>query len=56
MKKEKQEKTRIDIRLSVQDKARIQILANQYAGGNISAWLVYGGINAPRRYLKKKPA
>lgn len=56
MKTEKQKKARIDLRLSVQEKARIQILADQYAHGNISAWLVYGGINAPRRYLKKKPA
>lgn len=33
------------------EKNHLQMLANTYAGGNLTAWLVYGGMNAPRKYL-----
>lgn len=30
---------------------RIIWLANQYAGGNVSRWLVYAALNVERKYL-----
>lgn len=31
---------------------RAQIIANEYAGGNLGAWIRYAMLEAPRRYLK----
>lgn len=47
------------IRLTRGDKSRLKWLAKQYANGNLTQWLVYAGLNAPRKMLppaKKKPA
>jgi hypothetical protein len=45
---------KFQLRLTEKDLNRIRILAREYAGGNVSAWLVHGGLNAPRQYLVKK--
>jgi hypothetical protein len=41
-----------DFRVSEFEWNRIGILANEYAAGNRSRWLVYAALNAPRKYLK----
>jgi hypothetical protein len=33
---------------------KIQLLADMYAGGNVSEWIRYAALNAPRKILKKK--
>lgn len=47
-------KTRIDFRLEKSVKNKIQMLANLYAGGNISKWLTHGGLNAPRMFIEDR--
>lgn len=42
---------KIQFRLTEPVYNRIRGLANLYADGNVSAWLVHGGLNAPRRFL-----
>jgi len=52
MKKQQEKKTEIiRMRVSRGTKNRILWLANQYAGGNVSKWLEYAGINCVRKYL-----
>jgi hypothetical protein len=41
----------IKFRASDKERNRIRFLAEQYAGGNSSMWLVYAALNAPRRFL-----
>lgn len=43
----------VNIRFSEYEKNKIQMLANVYANGNLSKWLTYAGLNAPRKYLTK---
>jgi hypothetical protein len=31
---------------------RIRFLANEYANGNVSRWLIHGALTAERSYLK----
>jgi hypothetical protein len=50
----KAKSTQIQIRTTEFEKNRIKILADKYAGGNISAWILYGALNAPRKFLKKE--
>lgn len=45
---------RIEIRVTEKEKNRIIFLSKQYAGGNLTIWLVHGALNAPRQYLVKK--
>lgn len=57
MKKDRQKKERrVELRLSVHDDARIRKLAELYAGGNISKWITYAALNAPRKIISKKSA
>lgn len=39
-------------RVTEKEKNRIQMLADLYAAGNVTAWLVHGALNAPRKQLK----
>lgn len=41
----------VKLRLSKKVLHRLQFLAKTYAGGNLSLWLRYAGLEAPRRYL-----
>lgn len=41
----------IRIRVTEKEKHRIKILADLYAGGNVTAWLIHGALNAPRKKL-----
>lgn len=50
----KAKSTQIQIRTTEFEKNRIKLLADKYAGGNISAWVIHGAMNAPRRFLKRK--
>lgn len=42
---------KIELRCSDYEKIRIKWLADKYAGGNISLWLIYAAINAPRKKI-----
>ena len=42
------------VRVRPSEKALIKALAANYAGGNISQWVVYASLNAPRQYLVTK--
>lgn len=54
MKKSKPKLTEIvKVRVSTQEKNRLRWLADHYAGGNLSLWLVYAGLSAERKYLKE---
>lgn len=44
----------IKVRVSQQEKAMIKFLADQFAGGNVSLWVVYCALNAPRELLTSK--
>ena len=44
--------TKIQIRVSEFTRNRLQVLAKRYAGGNMSAWVEHGIMNAPREYIK----
>lgn len=44
--------TQLQIRLTHQEKNRIKALASIYAGGNMSLWMIYGALSAPRVFLK----
>ena len=46
---------RINIRVSEHDKNRLQWLADKYADGNLTKFLVYSALNAPRRKIGKGP-
>ena len=42
----------IHIRVSTFEKNRIKWLADKYADGNISLWMVYASLNLNREYIK----
>lgn len=42
---------KIEIRVSQIEKERIRFLADQFAGGNMSLWIVYCALNAPREMI-----
>lgn len=44
----------IQVRLTEFQKNRIKILADKYAFGNMSAWIVHGAMNAPRKTLPQE--
>lgn len=44
----------IQIRVSEFEKNRIKGLANLYAEGDVSAWLRWAGMNADRKFIKKR--
>lgn len=50
----RQKGARIEIRLSQYEKNKLQYLADRYAAGNLSAWILYASFNVPRKVLKKK--
>ena len=41
----------IHIRVSTYEKNRIKWLANRFAGGNISLWMVYASLNLNREFI-----
>lgn len=41
----------IQIRVTEKEKNRIKMLADLYAFGNVSAWITYAALNAPRKRL-----
>ena len=45
----KQLTEKIEIRVSEFEKNRLKWLANKYANGNVSLYLIYHGMNAPRK-------
>lgn len=42
------------LRLSTWEKNRLQGLADTFAGGNLSLWLVYGGLHVTRKHLEEE--
>lgn len=42
---------KIELRVSEFEKNRIKWLADRYANGNISLWVVYCALNAPRKEI-----
>ena len=47
----KQLTEKIEIRVSEFEKNRLKWLANKYANGNVSLYLIYHGMNAPRKEI-----
>jgi len=47
----KQLTEKIEIRVSEFEKNRIKWLAQKYANGNVSLYLIYHGMNAPRKEI-----
>jgi len=45
---------KIETRVSEFEKNRIQFLADKYANGNVSLFMVYHAINAPRKEIDEK--
>lgn len=45
---------KIEIRVSEFEKNRLQWLADKYANGNVSLYLIYHGMNAPRKEIDPK--
>ena len=43
---------RIRVRCSEFEKNRLQMLADMYAGGNLSLWIIYAAMNVERKHLK----
>lgn len=43
------------MRISEFDRNRLKMLADKYASGDMTAWALHGIINAPRKFIKKKP-
>jgi len=54
MAKNKKLTERIEIRCSKQEKSRLKWLADIYAGGNLSAWLMYAGLKMVRQRINKR--
>lgn len=42
----------IQIRVSDFEKNRLKFLAEKFANGNLSLWIIYCALNAPRKKLK----
>jgi hypothetical protein len=51
MKKQQEDSARIDLRLSSMAKNRIQWLADMYAGGSMTKWIVYASLNCNRKFI-----
>ena len=43
----------VQIRISEYDKNRLKYLAERYASGSITKWIIHAIKEAPRKYLKK---
>jgi len=54
MTRKKELTTKIDIRVSQFEKNRIKWLADKYANGNVSLYLIYHAMNAPRKEVDPK--
>jgi len=52
MTKKKLLSEKIEIRVSKQEKEKIKFLANKFAYGNVSLWMIYCALNMPRRKIK----
>lgn len=44
----------VKIRVSEYEKNRIKYLADNFAGGNMSLWIIYCALNMPRKKIKTK--
>ena len=42
----------IHIRVSSYEKNRLKWLANKYADGNVSLWMIYASLNVNREFIK----
>ncbi len=42
----------IHIRVSSYEKNRLKWLANKYANGNVSLWMIYASLNVNREFIK----
>ena len=42
----------IHIRVSIYEKNRLKWLANKYADGNVSLWMIYASLNMRREFIK----
>ena len=49
---QEQKTAEIKIRVTPRVKARLTHIANDYAEGNLSAWMEYAGLNARRKQVK----
>jgi len=47
---------KIQLRVTEFQKNRIKMLADKYAGGCVTTWMMHGALNAPRKFLAGKPA
>ena len=45
----------IQIRVNKKEKNKIKGLTKLYAAGDVSLWMRWAGINAERKFLKKRP-
>lgn len=54
MTRKKELTEKIEIRVSVFEKNRIKFLAEEYANGNISLFVIYNAINAKREYINSE--
>lgn len=45
--------SRIDVRMTEKEKNRIKMLADRFAGGNVSLWITYAALECPRVHLVK---
>jgi hypothetical protein len=44
----------IQLRVTEFEKNRIKMLADKYSDGNMTAWVVWGAMNAPRKIIIRK--
>lgn len=51
IKRQKELIKKIEIRVSEFEKNRIKFLADQYANGNVSLFLIYHGLNSTRKEI-----
>lgn len=51
--KPKRKAYKVQFRISEYEKNKIKMFAAKYAGGNLSAWLIYAAMNAPRKFLQE---
>lgn len=42
---------RIHVKCLEREKSKLQALANTYAGGNLTAWILYAAFNVPRKHI-----
>jgi hypothetical protein len=53
MSKKDRKETAIQIRLTEYEKGKLKLIADKYAGGNMSLWVAHAIMNAPRKFLIK---